>query len=64
MFGNIDSSYLLFYAVKILIAALIVYFLYTDKEHSSELRTFIAIAVTAIGLAPGLHDLFRVAIGA
>ncbi len=62
--GDAFGSFFPFYLLKIGIAFGASYFIANEKEASGQEKHFIALLLIIIGLAPGLRDVLRMAVGA
>ncbi|MBU0586269.1 DUF63 family protein [Candidatus Micrarchaeota archaeon] len=62
--GDLFGTFFTFYLVKVAIAFAAAYLIKNEKGVSSNERTFIALVLIIIGLAPGLRDVLRMMVGA
>lgn len=62
--GETFGSFFPFYLLKVAIASGAAWFIANEKEAGADEKNFIALLLIIIGLAPGLRDMLRMAVGA
>ncbi|MFA5077484.1 MAG: DUF63 family protein [Candidatus Micrarchaeia archaeon] len=62
--GETFGSFFPFYLIKVAVAFIAAWFIANEKDANEGEKTFIALLLIIIGLAPGLRDLLRMMVGA
>lgn len=62
--GDLFGTYFTFYLLKVGIASLAAWVIARDNDAKEDEKAFVALLLIIIGLAPGIRDILRMAVGA